>query len=143
MRVLLLVLLALPLAWLSAAESGAKAAEWAKAREQVRKTRASIEKGAAEDRITRAAKAATVLTDLLAKAQAQGASRGDQALIDLIAGVRLLDSKAAEPLQAALDALLARALPGTKAPASRYRGGGSRPARKSRPPPRKPGPAQA
>lgn len=105
MRILLVLLLVWPLAHLPAAESAAKAAEWVKGREQVRKTRASIEKGAAEDRHTRAAKAATVLTDLLAKAPAQGGSRGDQALIDLIAGVHFLDPKAAEPLRAALEAL--------------------------------------
>lgn len=105
MRVLFLMLLALPLVWLPAAESATQAAEWGKARQHLRKARAAIEKGAAEDRIARAGKAVTVLTDLLAKGRAQGGWRGDQNLVDLIAGVRFLDERSAEPLQAALELL--------------------------------------
>ena len=107
MRALLLVLLALALPFgpLVAMESAARTAEWVRTREQLRKSRVAIEKGAAEDRLSRAAKAVSLLSDLLAKAKVQGGSCTDRDLIDLVAGVRFLDPKSAEPLQAALDGL--------------------------------------
>jgi hypothetical protein len=91
--------------FLVAAESPAKQAEWIKAREQLRQGRQSLEKGAREDRQTRADKAAKIIQELLAKAPESGAGREDADLADLIAGVRFLSQEAAEPLQVALAAL--------------------------------------
>jgi hypothetical protein len=88
-----------------AAEGQAKAAEWAKAREQVRKGRQAMEKGASEDRLNRAEKAAKIIQELLVKAPDLGVSRQDRDLADLVAGVRFLNPAAAEPLIASLAAL--------------------------------------
>lgn len=90
---------------LTAAETPAKSAEWAKAREQQRKGRQSLEKGAAADRLERATKAAKVIADLLTKAVDLEACRTDPDLLGLIAGVRLLSPEAAEPLTVTLATL--------------------------------------
>jgi hypothetical protein len=79
--------------------------EWFKAREQQRKGRQALEKGASEDRLTRADKAAKIIAELLAKAPELGVGRQDAGLTDLIAGVRFLDPSAAEPLSVTLAAL--------------------------------------
>ena len=89
--------------WSLAAEAPAKAAEWAKAREQQRKGRQALEKGASEDRLSRADKAAKIIAELLAKAPEFGVGDHDADLLDLIAGVMFLNPAAAEPLRTALE----------------------------------------
>ena len=75
-----------------------------------------MEKGASEDRLNRADKAAKIIAELLAKAPELGAGRHDANLTDLVAGVRFLNPAAAEPLSVTLAALPETADP-TKAKA--------------------------
>ena len=90
---------------LQAVDTTAKDLEWARTREQARTARVDMAKGAAQDRVARAGKAAAVVAALLEKAPANGAGRDDRDLGDLIAGVRFLAAPAAAPLEAALKAL--------------------------------------
>lgn len=105
MRCFALLLIGVLCGVLFAAEPPAQAAEWVKAREAQRKGRQALEKGAAVDRIERGTKAAKILAEVLAKNLDKGAYRTDSALLDLLAGVQLLNPEAATPLKAALAAL--------------------------------------
>ncbi len=105
--IILLILCWWPLAGasagLSASEAPAKVAEWLQAREQQRKNRNQLQKGAAADRVERAGKAAKIIAELLTKNP--GASRSDPDLVALIDGVRYLSPAAAETLAATLASL--------------------------------------